>query len=74
MNPARLQACLAIIRWPPETLAEALGCEPAVVHLWLEEIMEIPLDAGSWVEVLATAHVAAETLKPKLAMAKHGRK
>ena len=64
MTPERLDECLSIIRWSPDTLAQALGCYVSLVHAWLEGQEEVPPKAGAWIETLATTHGTAETLKP----------
>ena len=64
MTPARLVECLEILRWPTETLAEALGCDESLIEAWVLGLEEIPPKAGAWVESLTVAHAAAETLKP----------
>lgn len=66
MTPARLDECLTVIRWTPETtLARAFGCDVSLIHAWLNDIEEIPVKAGAWIEVLAQAHEAAEAVKPR---------
>lgn len=64
MTPARLSECLSIIRWTPDTLAQALGCDVSIVNAWLDDLDEIPMKTGSWIETLATIHAQAEALKP----------
>ncbi len=64
MTPERLSECLSIIRWTPDTLAQALECDMSLVYAWLKDLEEIPLKAGAWIETLATVHIAAEREKP----------
>jgi hypothetical protein len=64
MTPDRLSHCLSIIRWTPDTLAQALGCYVSLVHAWLDDLEEVPMKTGAWIETLATTHAAAESLKP----------
>lgn len=65
MTPERLDECLSLIRWSPDTLARCFGCDVSLVEAWLSGEVEIPMKAGAWIKVLAEAHEAAETLKPK---------
>ncbi|WAX94273.1 hypothetical protein N7E70_021755 [Aminobacter sp. NyZ550] len=65
MTHDRLDESLSIIRWMPNTLARCFGCDVLLVDAWLSGEIEIPAKAGAWVEVLAQAHQAAETVKPK---------
>lgn len=64
MTPARLVECLEILRWPTETLAEALGCDEGLVEAWVFGLEEVPMKTGAGIEALTVAHAAAETLKP----------
>jgi hypothetical protein len=64
MSPDRLSECLSIIRWTPDTLAQALGCYVSLVHAWLEGLEDVPIKTGAWIETLAATHAAAEKLKP----------
>ena len=64
MTSQRLHECLRIIRWSPDALAEALGCDISLVLAWLENAEEVPIKTGAWIETLATAHAAAEAVKP----------
>lgn len=65
MTPERLEECLSIIRWSPDTLAAALGCYVSLVHAWLEGIEEVPPKTSAWIETLARTHTAAEAIKPR---------
>lgn len=49
-----------MIRWTPDTLANALGCYVSLVHAWLDGLEEVLPKAAAWIETLATA----ESLKP----------
>lgn len=65
MTPSRLEECLSIIRWTPDTLARCFGCDLSLVDAWLSSEIEIPAKAAAWIEVLAQTHAMAETDKPK---------
>jgi hypothetical protein len=65
MTPADLDTALSDIRWTPDILARAIGCEVSLVHAWLDGNAEIPLKAGVWIAVLAEHHRAMEDEKPK---------
>jgi hypothetical protein len=65
MTSERLERCLSVIRWTPNTLERYFGCDVLPVRAWLDGQVRIPVDVGSWVEAVAQAHEAAETLKPK---------
>ena len=65
MSPDRLDECLSVLRWSPDTLAGALECDASVVGAWLFGEAEIPPKAAAWIETLASYHQAAEDLKPK---------
>ena len=64
MTPERLAECLSIVRWAPDTLAQALGCDMSLVKAWLDDLEEIPMKTGAWIETLATVHQVAEAQKP----------
>lgn len=64
MSPERLSECLSIIRWTPDVLALALGCDVSLVNAWLDDLDKVPMKAGAWIETLATVHAAAERQKP----------
>lgn len=64
MTPERLDECLSIIRWSPDTLARALECHVSLVDAWLSGEMEIPIKTSAWIETLTVAHAAAEAVKP----------
>lgn len=65
MTPAELSACLRIIRWTPDTLAQALECDISLVLAWLEDIEPVPVKVDVWLKVAATAHKAIEAERPK---------
>lgn len=65
MTPERFNECLAWIRWTDHTLANALGCELALVEAWGDGEEEIPPKLAAWLEALALAHWACEDGKPK---------
>jgi hypothetical protein len=48
----------------PNTLARALGCDVSLVNAWLDDLDEIPVQTGAWIEALARVHQQTETLKP----------
>jgi hypothetical protein len=64
MTPERLDECLSIIRWSPDTLAECFGCDASLIEAWLSGEMEMPAKASAWIETVAAHMEAAETLKP----------
>lgn len=64
MTPERLSECLEIIRWTPNALAQALECDVSLVDAWLNNLDEIPIKTGAWIEAMTLAHKSAEALKP----------
>ena len=64
MTPERYVQCLETIRWPNETLAEALGCDESLTEAWAAGLVEVPPKVAAWLDVLALAHQAAESGKP----------
>lgn len=64
MTPARLSECLSIIRWTPDTLARVLECDVSLVDAWLNNLDDIPIKTGAWIEAMTLAHKSAEALKP----------
>lgn len=65
MTPAELDTALHDIRWTPDILARAFGCDVSLVHAWLDGNAEIPMKAGVWITVLAETHRGMENAKPK---------
>lgn len=65
MTRDRLLQCLEALHWTTETLAEALECDESLTEAWALGLAEVPMKAGSWLEVLAQAHEALEDRKPK---------
>ena len=65
MTPNRLEDCLAIIRWTPDTLARALECDVSLVNAWLDDQEEMPAKTGAWIQTIAQFMEAAEGVKPK---------
>ncbi len=65
MTPERLDECLSLIRWSPDTLARCFGCDVSLVDAWLTGEAEVPMKAGAWIEVVAQHHIAFEAEKPK---------
>jgi len=63
--PARLDQCLSIIRWSPDTLARCFGCDLSLIGAWLDGELDIPPKAAAWIETVAMHMEAAEGLKPK---------
>lgn len=66
MTPQRLSECLALIRWSPATLAEAMSLSPEVIDRWLEGSRPIPSRVASWTEALCFTHESADLLRPSL--------
>ncbi|MGB3541039.1 MAG: hypothetical protein WBA42_23045 [Mesorhizobium sp.] len=64
MTPERLERCRSVIRWTPNTLVRYFGYDVSLVWAWLNGQAKIPADVGLWIEAVAQAHEAAETLKP----------
>jgi hypothetical protein len=64
MTPARLDECLSIIRWTPDTLARCFGCDVSLVDAWLTGELEMPMKAGIWLDLVAQHHEAFEATKP----------
>lgn len=65
MTPERLDECLSIIRWSPDTLARCFECDASLVGAWLDGELEIPPKAAAWIETVAMHMKAAEAIKPK---------
>lgn len=65
MTPERLDECLFVIRWSPDTLADCFGCDVSFVEAWLSGEAEIPPKAAAWIETVAAHMEVAETMKPK---------
>ena len=65
MSPDRLEKCLSIIRWAPETLAHALECDVSLIDAWRAGTAEMPSRTAAWIEALAALHEEAETIRPK---------
>jgi hypothetical protein len=65
MTPNRLEDCLAIVRWTPDTLARVLECDVSLVNAWLDDQEEVPTKTGAWIETIAQFMEAAEGVKPK---------
>lgn len=65
MTPERLDECLTILRWTPDTLARCFECDVSLVHAWLSDEAEIPPKASAWIETVAAHMEVAMTLKPK---------
>ena len=64
MTPDQLDDALHDIRWTPDILARALGCDVSLIHAWLDGNAEIPMKTGAWLTVLAEAHRSMEHMKP----------
>ena len=67
MTPARLGDCLAIVRWTPGVLAEAIDVPSVAVAAWLAGTEVVPAKVGAWIEALCFVHEAAEATKPATA-------
>lgn len=65
MTPERLDECLSIVRWTPDTLARCFGCDVSLIDAWMTGESEIPPKAAAWIEVVAQLMEAADGLKPK---------
>lgn len=65
MTPERLDECLSIIRWTPDTLSRCFGCDVSLANAWLAGEAEIPSKAAAWIEVVAQFMEAADGVKPK---------
>lgn len=65
MSPSELDESLQQIRWTPDILARALGCEVSLIHAWLSGELEVPLKVGVWIKIVAEHHVAFEQTKPR---------
>lgn len=65
MTPKRLDECLSIIRWSPDTLARCFGCDVSLIGAWLDGELEIPPKAAAWIETVVQYHEAFEQEKPK---------
>ena len=64
MTPDRLNDCLALIRWSPNVLAEAIDVPSEVVAAWLSGAGHVPGKVGAWIEALCFVHEAAEATRP----------
>lgn len=73
MTSDQLAAALHDIRWTPDTLARALGCDVSLIHAWLDGNAEIPMKIGTWIKVVAEHHQAFEQTKPKTVKGKRYR-
>lgn len=47
MTPERLDECLSIIRWSPDTLARCFECDVSLIEAWLTGEIEIPSKAAA---------------------------
>lgn len=59
MTPDRLRECLTLLRWPQNTLADALACDRRLVQRWAAGTADyaIPQVVAEWLEQLAAGHV-----------------
>jgi hypothetical protein len=64
MTPEQLDDCLSIIRWSPDTLAQALECDVSLIMAWQEGRQEMPAAAAAWIEMLAILHEKAQVIRP----------
>jgi len=67
MTPERLEECLRLVRWPKDTLAEAIDVPSDTVTAWLSGSEEVPRKVGAWIEALCFVHEAAEESMPPTA-------
>lgn len=65
MTPARFNECLELIHWSAETLAGVLECDEGLTEAWSLGLAEVPVKLAAWLEVLAVAHQAAASGRPK---------
>jgi len=65
MTPAELSTCLRIIRWTPDTLADALECDISLILAWLEGVEPVPLKTKIWLKAMAQFHEEIEAERPK---------
>lgn len=65
MKPDEIQACLDTLRWSPQTLADALGCDLGLVQAWLDGADKIPPKTKVWLFVLSLSHTEADRERPK---------
>ncbi len=64
MSPEQLDAALHDIRWTPQTMADALGCDLSVVEAWLSGADTIPPKTKVWINFLAMVHREADRERP----------
>jgi hypothetical protein len=64
MTPERLAECLRTIRWTPETIADALGCDTSIVRAWLDGTDKIPPETKVWINMLALVHREVDQGRP----------
>jgi hypothetical protein len=65
VTPARFNECLELIHWSTETLAGVLECDEGLTEAYSLGLAEVPVKLSAWLEVLALAHQAAASGKPK---------
>ncbi len=65
MTPDQIDSALHDIRWTPDILARALGCDVSLIHAWLDGNAEPPMKTEIWIRQLAEMHQAFEAIKPK---------
>lgn len=65
MTPVRFTECLGLIHWSTETLAGVLECDESLTEAWALGLADVPTKAAAWLEVLAVAHQAAASGRPK---------
>lgn len=64
MTPDEINACLNTLRWSPQTLADALGCDLATVEAWLDGSGKIPPKTKVWLYMLALTHREVDQGRP----------
>jgi len=67
MVPERLSACLKVIRWSQDVLAEAVDVPSKTAGAWLDGSEPIPRKVAAWLEALCFVHEAAEETMPPTA-------
>lgn len=65
MTPEEVQGCLNTLRWSPQALADALGCDLNMVKAWLDGTDKIPPKTKVWLYVLALSHAEADKGRPR---------
>jgi hypothetical protein len=56
MMAGRLRACLKVLRWSGDDLAEELGRASSEVRTWLDGRARVPVAVAAWIEALVKVH------------------